>query len=1198
MKTDCAELINKLLKERILILDGAMGTSIQRLGLTEEDFRGELFRDHPRNLKGNNDILCLTRPDVVVGLHEAYLDAGADIIETCTFNGTVIPQAEYGVESHVYQLNLQAAKLARGACDKAELKDPSRPRFTAGCLGPTGKTLSMSSRVEDPAWRDVSFSQMKESYKTAATGLIDGGSDLLMVETIFDSLNAKSALLAIRELETERGITIPLIISGTITDASGRTLSGQTAESFWHTLSYVRPVAFGFNCALGARELKSHVQTLARLADCAVSTHPNAGLPDEMGQYQESPDDMARILAEFAREGLVNIVGGCCGTTPDHIKAIADALKGISPRIIPESKRASVYTGLEPVLLSEGSFFLNIGERTNVAGSRKFARLIREKQYEEALEIAREQVEGGAAVIDINLDDAMLDAETEMVNLLHLVASEPEISRVPVMIDSSRWEVLRKGMECLQGKSIINSLSLKEGEASFLGKARKVRDMGCAVVVMAFDEEGQADTLERKLSICRRAWKTLRDKLDFPVEDIIFDVNVFAVATGIPEHRDFGRSFIEAVRILKQELTGARFSGGISNLSFSFRGNEPVRQAMHAVFLYHAVLAGLDMGIVNAGQLSVYDNIEPSLRDIIEDVILNRNPESEEKLIEEAQKYLGGQQEAGTEILADSLPPDEFLKNSLIKGQTAGIEDRLQALIDQSMPPLAIIENVLMAGMNRIGELFGSGKMFLPQVVKSARVMKKAVAWLEPFMDSAGEPRKSGPVVVMATVKGDVHDIGKNIVGVVLQCNGCRVIDLGVMVPRETIMKAVAEHKADILGLSGLITPSLEEMADVATEMEKAGLEIPLLIGGATTSAVHTAVKIAPNYHGPVVHVHDASRAPGVISSLMNPVHRDSWIADLKTTQEDLRAARLESRRHNKPEPLAVARENKIPFDWSSYCPVNPKKPGFHLIKDIPAKDLLPLFEWPFFLLSCGIKGQNPAGDRIMAEARQRILDRGGDFKISVVFALLPAQSENDTITLFNADKTEVLGIFPMIRQQNREPGESYFLSHADFVSPVKSDGTPVDHAGCFAATVHYQGKDIDTDDPYELMIREALCYRLVEAASENLESLIAKEYWGFDSELLKIVRPGPGYPSTPDHSDKSRIAALLDASAKIGMTLTETHMMIPTASVAGFIFVHPQARYFTVHGIGTDQLIDLSIRKGVSEKETEKWLGIEVLRT
>lgn len=1197
MTTERTELLKHLLAERILILDGAMGTSIQRLNLTEEDFRGELFRNHSVNLKGNNDILCLTRPDAVTRLHEAYLDAGADIIETCTFNGTVLSQKEYGTESHVYELNRQAALLARGACDRAEKARPDKPRFTAGCLGPTGKTLSLSPKVEDPAYRDVSFREMTDSYKVAAEGLLDGGADLLMVETIFDTLNAKAALLAIRELEAERNVTIPLIISGTITDASGRTLSGQTAEAFWYTLRHARPVAFGFNCALGARELKTHIQTLSRLADCAVSTHPNAGLPDEMGQYRESPDEMASLLAEFAQEGLVNIVGGCCGTTPDHIRAIAGALRDLKPRAIPSAVRTSTYTGLEPVILDDNSLFLNVGERTNVAGSRKFARLIREKSYEEALEIARQQVEDGAAVVDVNLDDAMLEAEAEMVHFLHLIASEPEISRVPVMIDSSRWDVLARGMECLQGKSIVNSLSLKEGEEPFLNKARCVRDMGCAMVVMAFDEQGQADTLERKTGICRRAYTLLTEKIGFPPEDIIFDVNVFAVATGIAEHRDFGRSFIEAVRVLKGELPGVRFSGGISNLSFSFRGNEPIRQAMHAVFLYHAVKAGLDMGIVNAGQLQIYEEIEPGLRTIIEDVVLNRNPESEELLISAAQNVGDRPETAGSEN-TETLPPEEFLSNALVKGQTAGIEERLQLLIDQGLNALKIIEDVLMAGMNRVGELFGSGKMFLPQVVKSARVMKKAVGWLEPYLaEGESGTARSGPLVVLATVKGDVHDIGKNIVSVVLQCNGCRVLDLGVMVPREEILKAAVEHKADLLGLSGLITPSLEEMTEIAAEMERTGMTIPLMVGGATTSAVHTAVKIAPRYSGPVIHVHDASRAPGVVSALLNPTQRPLFIEELSSRQEQLRTAQAQSRERNRPVPLAEARSHKIPFDWSSYSPVKPVKPGFHLLESIPADQLLDRFEWPFFLLSCGIKGENPEGTRLMAEARERILSRPGDFRVSAVCAILPAFAENDSVVLHHPDGSGILERFPLVRQQSPEPGERWFLSHADFVAPPDSRGQPCDYAGCFAVSVHWTGPDSDTDDPYELMVREALSFRLAEAGAEHLEERITREWWGLDPDRVKIVRPGPGYPSTPDHSDKSRIARLLNAEKAIGMTLTETHMMIPTASVAGFLFVHPQARYFTVHGIGTDQLADLAARKGQSEETTEKWLGIDVLR-
>ncbi|HEX8963918.1 MAG TPA: methionine synthase [Rhodocyclaceae bacterium] len=1216
MQPDRSNELRALLAQRLLILDGAMGTMVQRHGLAEADYRGERFKDHAKDLKGNNDLLLLTRPDVIRGIHEAYLAAGADILETDTFNSTRISQAEYGLEAIAYELNVAGAKLAREAADKFSTAD--KPRFVAGVIGPTGRTCSLSPDVNDPGFRNVSFDELVESYYEAARGLADGGADLLMVETVFDTLNAKAALFAIEKFFADAGRRLPIMISGTITDASGRTLSGQTPEAFWNSLSHARPLSFGLNCALGAKDLRQHVEELAHVCDCFVSAHPNAGLPNAFGGYDETPEMLAAEIRDWADKGLVNIVGGCCGTSPDHIAAIAKAVAGIRPRAIPAIEKKLRLAGLEAFNVGADSLFVNVGERANVTGSRAFAKMIIEGRHDDALRVARQQVENGAQVVDVNMDEAMLDGKREMERFLKLVASEPDIAKVPIMLDSSKWEVIEAGLKCIQGKGIVNSISMKEGEAKFLEQARLARRYGAAVIVMAFDEQGQADTYERKTQICRRAYELLVAD-GFPPEDIVFDPNIFAIATGIPEHDNYAVDFIEAVRWIKQYLPHAHLSGGVSNVSFSFRGNDPVREAIHTVFLYHAIKAGLTMGIVNAGQLGVYDDLDPVLREKVEDVVLNRKPGAGDALVEFAQTVKGQAKEQAQDLAWRSWPVEKRLEHAMVKGITefvvADTEECRAALEASGKPPLAVIEGPLMAGMNVVGDLFGAGKMFLPQVVKSARVMKQAVAHLVPYIEE--EKKKSGASskgrIVIATVKGDVHDIGKNIVGVVLSCNGYEVIDLGVMVPTDKILAAAREHNAGIVGLSGLITPSLEEMSHVAAEMQRQGFDMPLLIGGATTSRAHTAIKIAPNYAQAVVYVPDASRAVGVVTKLLSADQAETYKAEIAADYEKLRA------QHGAKQgvplvTLAAARANPIRL---AYAPVKPRKLGVSVLRDIDLAMLVGYIDWGPFFQTWDIAGAYPKllNDPKVGEAARSVLADGHAMlqqiiagkwlTANAVFGLFPANSAGDDIAFYADEaRTTPLMTWHGLRQQQERPDGKPQQCLSDFVAPA---GTP-DYAGAFAVTagIGIEKKLAEFEaqhDDYRAIMLKALADRLAEAAAEWLHERVRKHEWGYApeeqlsnhdlvAEKYAGIRPAPGYPACPDHTAKGDLFKLLDAPANAAMGLTENFAMTPAASVAGFYLAHPDAHYFAVSKIGRDQLADWAQRRGIAEAEAERWLA------
>ncbi len=1240
-------LLEPALAQRILVLDGAMGTMIQRHRLGEDDYRGiggtagARFRDWPSDLKGNNDLLSITRPDVIAGIHRAYLDAGADILETNTFNSTAISMADYGMSDLAYELNVAGARLAREVADEAEAADPERPRWVAGVLGPTSRTASISPDVNDPAFRNVTFEELAEAYTEATDGLLDGGADLLLVETIFDTLNAKAALFAIEGVFARRGERVPVMISGTITDQSGRTLSGQTAEAFWYSLMHARPLTIGLNCALGAKDLRRHVQELARVADCFVTAHPNAGLPNEMGGYDESPEAMATVLREFAEAGIVNVVGGCCGTTPDHIRAIADAVQGVAPRVRPAIPRRLRLSGLEPVVVGPETNFVNVGERTNVTGSRQFAKLILAGDYSAALAVARQQVENGAQILDVNMDEGMLDAHAAMTTFLRLLAGEPDISRVPVMIDSSKFSVIEAGLRCIQGKGVVNSISMKEGEAEFLRQAALVRRYGAAVVVMAFDEEGQADTVERKVSICTRAYRLLVDRAGFAPEDVIFDANVFAVATGIPEHDGYGVAFIEAVRRITAELPHVSTSGGVSNVSFSFRGNEHVRGAIHAAFLYHAVRAGLTIGIVNAGALPGYDDIEPELRERVEDVLLNRRADGTERLLELAERYRGKKAQVGAaeDLAWRQRPVADRLSHALVHGIDQYVVEDTEEARQTFARGIEVIEGPLMAGMNIVGDLFGAGKMFLPQVVKSARVMKRAVAHLIPYIeqekiDRAAEPgaeaAKGAGKVLLATVKGDVHDIGKNIVGVVLQCNGFEVIDLGVMVSAATILERAKTDDVDVIGLSGLITPSLEEMAFVAGEMQRQGFTLPLLIGGATTSKVHTAVKIAPNYDGPVVHVLDASRAVGVASSLGSDTLRDAFVGDVRAEYDAVRVARAGRRDAERLLPLEVARRNPVAIDWSSYTPPAPTFTGTRVVEEWPLEDLVPRIDWTPFFQAWELAGHYPAilEDPIVGAAARGLWDdaqamldrivREKRLTARAVVGFWPAAAVGDDVALWAPDtgadrsRAERTGTVHFLRQQldKRKPtGEqdgrpNYCL--ADYVAPL-AGGRP-DHLGMFTVTA---GVGLDTlvvefearHDDYSAILAKALADRLAEALAERLHETVRREWWGYAPnealdnaalirEQYQGIRPAPGYPACPDHTEKGPLFARLDATAAIGVHLTESFAMTPTAAVSGYYFSHPQTRYFGVGKLGRDQVEDYARRRGIPVTEAERWLA------
>ncbi|CAM3357667.1 methionine synthase [Rhodothermus bifroesti] len=1214
----------RLLQQRILILDGAMGTMIQRHQLSEEAFRGARFADHPKPLRGNNDLLVLTQPELIRDIHCAYLEAGADLIETNTFNANALSQADYGLEHLVYELNVAAARLAREAAAAYTRRTPERPRFVAGAIGPTNKTLSISPDVNNPAYRAVTFDEMVAAYREQVRGLLDGGVDVLLVETVFDTLNCKAALFAIQEAFQTRGQAVPVMVSGTIVDQSGRTLSGQTPEAFWISIAHMpHLLSVGLNCALGSGQMRPFIEELARTATVFTSLYPNAGLPDALGQYKETPDYMAAQLADYAREGWLNLAGGCCGTTPEHIRAIAEALEGLPPRRIPEVPRTLRLAGLEPLVFRPELNFVNIGERTNVTGSRRFARLIREGRYEEALDVAREQIENGAQMIDVNMDEALLDSVQAMTTFLHLISAEPEIARVPVVIDSSRWEVLEAGLKCLQGKGIVNSLSLKDGEEVFKERARRVRQYGAALIVMAFDEQGQADTLQRRIAICQRAYRILTQEVGFPPEDIIFDPNIYAVATGIPEHNRYAIDFLEATRWIKANLPYARVSGGISNLSFSFRGNETVRQAMHTVFLYHAVQAGMDMGIVNPAQLGIYEAIDPELRARIEDVLFDRRPDATERLIALAEtltQQTNDAAEAAT-LAWRQEPVEARLRHALVKGITEFIEEDVEEARQKYGSPLAVIEGPLMDGMNVVGELFGAGKMFLPQVVKSARVMKKAVAYLVPYLEA--EKQRLGDVrprarILLATVKGDVHDIGKNIVGVVLQCNGFEVIDLGVMVPADRILEEARHHQVDLIGLSGLITPSLDEMVHVARELERAGFDTPLLIGGATTSKLHTALKIAPCYHAPVVHVLDASRAVPAASALTDPLRRSAFVEDIRREYEALRQ-RHSRRTNERLLTIEEARANRFTCDWSAVPITRPKHLGLTIMRNFPLAEIRRYIDWTPFFQAWELRGKYP---RILddpekgAEARRlfadanRLLDEiieQGWLEAHGVVGLFPANSQGDDVLVFTDEaRSEVQAVLHFLRQQTPKRSGQPNRALADYVAPVESGRQ--DYIGAFAVTAGHGLEELvdrfeRAHDDYQAILAKALADRLAEAFAELLHERVRRELWGYApderltnealiAERYRGIRPAPGYPACPDHTEKWTLWALLDAERHTGIRLTEHLAMHPAASVCGYYLAHPEASYFNVGHLGMDQIEDYARRKGMSVEEVERWLA------
>jgi len=1209
-----------LLGQRIVILDGAMGTMVQAYRLTEADYRGERFADWPRDLKGNHDLLSLTRPDVIRAIHGEFLVAGADVIETNTFNSSAPSLADYGLEEYVAELNRASAALARAVADDYT-QSTGQPRFVAGVLGPTSRTASLSPDVNDPGYRNVTFDELVATYSEATRALLEGGADFILVETIFDTLNAKAALYAIDATGEALGLQIPVMISGTITDASGRTLSGQTPEAFWNSLRHARPFVIGLNCALGAADLRPHVAELSRVADTAVSVHPNAGLPNAFGGYDDTPEMMAGVLREFAAAGLLNMVGGCCGTTPAHIAAIREAVTGLAPRPVRELPRLLRLAGLEPMNIGPDALFVNIGERTNVAGSAQFKRLVLEGDYAAALAVALQQVENGAQIIDVNMDEAMLDSVAAMDRFLKLVAGEPDIARVPLMIDSSRWSVIETGLKCVQGKPVVNSISLKEGEAEFLRQARELRRHGAAVVVMAFDETGQAETAERKFDICARSYRLLTEQAGVPAEDIIFDPNIFAVATGIEEHDDYANAFFAATRRIKAELPHVHTSGGVSNVSFSFRGNNPVREAMHSVFLYHAIQAGLDMGIVNAGQLAIYAEIPAELRDAVEDLILNRRPDATERLLAIADRY----REGGGDIARKAdrewrqWPVDRRLAHALVKGIDEFIVVDTEEARQNTDRPLDVIEGPLMDGMNVVGDLFGAGKMFLPQVVKSARVMKKSVAHLIPYIEASqqGAQSKVGRII-MATVKGDVHDIGKNIVGVVLQCNNFEVIDLGVMVPCERILEAARRENADMIGLSGLITPSLDEMVHVAREMQRQGFTLPLLIGGATTSPAHTSVKIDPEYAGPVVYVKDASRSVGVAQKLVTPGERDSYIAQVK---EEARARRSRHARRQEDSvgvSLAEARRRRFPVQWGQ----PPAVPGFLGVRaeEVPLDRLIPYIDWMPFFNAYEFRGTFPAvlTDPVVGEAASELwrdaqsmlgqLLAGRWLTIRAVFGFFPANrvNEDDIAVYTDETRSQRLAVLHQLRQQRDRGSEQPNLCLADFVAPHESGLR--DYVGAFAVTAglgiepHVTAFEKNHDD-YSAILLKALADRLAEACAEWLHERIRKEHWGYaaDEQLdydalireeYRGIRPAPGYPACPDHTEKATLWQLLDVERRAGIQLTESFVMLPAASVSGWYFAHPQARYFAVGKLGRDQVQDYARRKGLAVDVVERWLA------
>jgi len=1217
-KNTAAE-FEKLLRDRIAILDGPMGTMIQTHKLDEAAFRGQ-FKNHPVDLKGNNDLLNLTLPQIIKDLHRQYFEAGADIVETNTFNSNAISMADYKMESMVYELNFAGAKLARSAADELMDQDPSRPRFVAGSVGPTNRTASMSPDVNNPAFRATTFDVLVNAYYDQARGLVEGGVDFLLAETIFDTLNAKASLFAFEKYFADTGRRVPVMASVTITDRSGRTLSGQTVEAFWNSISHAKLMSVGINCALGGKQMRTYVEELSNVAPVYMSCHPNAGLPNAFGGYDETPDQTSSVLREFAVNGWLNIVGGCCGTTPAHIKAIAEAVRGLKPREIPTLEPYMRLSGLEPVTLRPDLNFVNIGERTNVTGSPKFSKLILAGDYEEALSVGRQQVEGGAQIIDVNMDEGLLDSEAAMTRFLNLVAAEPDIARVPIMIDSSKWSVIEAGLKCIQGKGIVNSISLKEGEEVFKEHARKVRKYGAAVVVMAFDEKGQADTTQRKVEICSRAYRILTEEVGFPPQDIVFDPNILTVATGIEEHNNYAVNFIEATRQIKAKLPLAKVSGGVSNISFSFRGNNTVREAMHSAFLYHAIRAGLDMGIVNAGQLAVYEEIPKDLLELVEDVLLNRRPDATERLLAFADSVdKKGKVQAKDDAWREG-PVEERLKHALINGIVDYIDQDVEEARQKYEKPLSVIEGPLMSGMNVVGDLFGSGKMFLPQVVKSARVMKKAVAILIPYMEAdktAGGGKAQGKVL-LATVKGDVHDIGKNIVGVVLACNNYEVIDLGVMVPTEKILGTARERNVDVIGLSGLITPSLDEMVHVAASLRRDNFKLPLLIGGATTSRIHTAVKIAPAYDEPVIHVLDASRAVGVVGSLISEGLRPAFTAEHKRKQDEARQQYLSRQTQVPLLTIEEARSRRLKLDWTKDTrPAVPSFIGRHVLEDVPLKEIVPFIDWSPLFHTWELKGTYPAifkDKTIGAKAKElfddakRLLDRivaDRLLRARGVYGFWPAASLGDDIAVYNEELRKItIGVFHTLRQQTRKAEAEPNIALADFIAP-KSSGV-ADYIGAFAVTTGHGLAELcarfeKEHDDYNSIMAKALADRLVEAFAEYLHKRVREE-WGYgvsenlsNEELIREkyrgIRPAPGYPASPDHSEKRTLFNLLEAEVNVGIRLTETFAMMPASSVCGLYFSHPAAHYFSVGKIDRDQAQDYHARKGMDISEVERWL-------
>ncbi|WP_417215274.1 methionine synthase [Alcanivorax sp.] len=1209
------------LQERILILDGGMGTMIQRCQFSEEEFRGSQFADWPSDLKGNNDLLSMTQPERIKALHKGYLDAGADIIETNSFNSTSIAMADYDMQDLARDINVAAARVAREAADEAST--PDKPRYVAGVLGPTNRTASISPDVNDPGFRNTNFDALVAAYLEALDGLVEGGIDMVLIETIFDTLNAKAAVFAVDQYCYENNLDLPVMISGTITDASGRTLTGQTTEAFYNSLRHARPISFGLNCALGPMELRPYIEELSRISETYVSAHPNAGLPNEMGEYDLDPFTMAKEVRAWAEQGFLNIIGGCCGTTPEHIAAMAEAVEGLAPRQLPDIEVACRLSGLEPCTITKDSLFVNVGERTNVTGSKRFLRLIKEEDYDAALDVARDQVENGAQIIDINMDEGMLESAECMVKFLNLVASEPEISKVPIMIDSSKWEVIEAGLKCIQGKGVVNSISMKEGEEAFLHQARLLRRYGAAVIVMAFDEEGQADTRERKVEICTRAYKLLTEEVGFPPEDIIFDPNIFAIATGIEEHNNYAVDFIEAVGDIKRTLPHAMISGGVSNVSFSFRGNDTVREAIHAVFLYYAIKNGMDMGIVNPTMLAIYADIPEELRNAVEDVVLNRHEDGTEVLLDLAEKYRGsGGEKAKKEDLAwREWAVEKRLEHALVKGVADYVEEDTELARQNAARPLHVIEGPLMDGMNVVGDLFGEGKMFLPQVVKSARVMKKAVAYLMPFMEKEkeelGTQDEANGKILMATVKGDVHDIGKNIVGVVLQCNGYDVVDLGVMVPCETILEVAKEENVDIIGLSGLITPSLEEMVHVASEMQRLEMDLPLMIGGATTSRIHTAVKIDPAYDKAVVHVADASRAVGVASRLLSKTAKDDFVSELKETYEALRVRRKQQQVDRSLISIDQAREHRFQPDWSDYTPPEPKVKGLKVLDDYPLDDLVQRIDWTPFFRAWELAGKFPKilDDEVVgAEATKLYRDAREMLEKIIeekwltargVMGFWPANSDMDDIQLYRnpGDEQPFMTLHHLRQQLDRSKNDKPDFCLSDFIAPKETGLT--DWLGGFAVTAgigideHVARFEADHDD-YSAIMLKALADRLAEAFAERLHEKVRKDYWGYASdealsnqdmisEKYRGIRPAPGYPACPDHTEKALLWQLLDPETHAGMTLTESYAMLPTAAVSGWYFSHPQAKYFGTGKLAKDQMDYYAARKGMTRKEIER---------